>query len=89
MWLRSANMTNKKMDEENQWRDLEVYHLFAIWGEMDQGFRKIINKHKKFLKIFVNVMAKSEIAVQCNWTKMYEILCELLRFMLNKFLNII
>ena len=33
---------------------------------MDQGFRKIINKHKKFLKIFVNVMAKSEIAVQCN-----------------------
>lgn len=52
-------------DEEEEtarikWRDLEVYHLIAIRGEMDEEFAKIANKQGRiftiiFFKLIINL----------------------------------
>lgn len=53
-------------DEEEEtarikWRDLEVYHLIAIRGEMDEEFAKIANKQGRiFTIIFFQINNKFE-----------------------------
>lgn len=47
-------------DEEEsarfKWRNFDLHHLIAIWGEMDKFFAKIANKQGKF--IYINYFSK-------------------------------
>ena len=66
-----------ELDEEDmasiKWRNFEVYHLIAIWGEMDEEFAKTANKQGEIF-FYKNFIIKKKIEcwrmmaiVGCKW----------------------